>query len=785
MASKPAYQELELQIQELETRIAESDAVEEKLKTSRELYQKMFDHAGLAIVVTDARTGKVVACNRKAHEELGYSREEYLSLSHADYILDSPESLLENTRNILKHGSWTYTSKLRTKTGEVLDFFRSAVVVKINRKTYLHGIRINITEQKKIEEALRQSEAKYRNILDNMDEGYYEVDLTGKFVFCHEASIRLFGIPPEEMVGKNFSNGMMNPDTEKKVSRLYNQVYRTGESGKRITYEITKRDGSVVTLETSVSLNRSPSGEIVGFRGVARDVTERVRLQEALKEREEFYRTLFEHAGVAMMLTDARTGYRIAYNRKAYEQLGYAEEEYKNISSQIFVASDQEFSELMKNLLEKGYYTNDLKLRRKNGEVGDFFRSAVKVKIVGKTYFHAIRFDVTDRKKAEKALKESEARFRSIFEIAPDPVFLWEVAGRKMIDANPAASRYSGYSREELLQLCMTDLVDPDILQEEQTVLEELMKSKACFYDSIHVRKNGDRVFVEISSRILEPAGGEIVLSMVRDVTARKKAEEELARYRLHLEDLVRERTEKLAATESELIKQEKMAVLGQLTATVSHELRNPLGVIHSSRDYLQKRIKNPDEKTQKHLSRIEDQVRICDTIVSDLLEYTSSSRLNRVPGNLVLWMEPLLDRIFEGEKIRLERDYATDLPELDHDRIKLQQVVINVLDNAIQAVKAKVDASSREKKVYEPEIHVTLRVESGNMILKISDNGVGMDGKTLGQAFEPLFTTRARGTGLGLANAKKIVREHGGDITLASEPGRGTAVAIQLPCGR
>jgi signal transduction histidine kinase len=127
---------------------------------------------------------------------------------------------------------------------------------------------------------------------------------------------------------------------------------------------------------------------------------------------------------------------------------------------------------------------------------------------------------------------------------------------------------------------------------------------------------------------------------------------------------------------------------------------------------------------------------------------------------------------------------FAADLPDLDHDRIKLQQVVINVLDNAIQAVKARGDACHQEKKAYEPEILVALRVESGNMILKISDNGMGMDPETRALAFEPLFTTRARGTGLGLANAKKIVREHGGEITLASQPGRGTTVSIQLPVG-
>jgi signal transduction histidine kinase len=181
-------------------------------------------------------------------------------------------------------------------------------------------------------------------------------------------------------------------------------------------------------------------------------------------------------------------------------------------------------------------------------------------------------------------------------------------------------------------------------------------------------------------------------------------------------------------------------------------------------------------------LNRIEEQVRICDSIVSDLLEYTRSSRLNAFRSDLLIWIPPLLDQIFEGESIIVKRNFAKGLPEIDHDRIRLQQAVINVLDNALQAVKAKADLCTREKKIYGPEIEVVIEADPGTIVMKISDNGVGMDGNALEQAFEPLFTTRARGTGLGLANARKIVQEHGGEIALTSRLNLGTEVVIQLP---
>jgi len=141
--------------------------------------------------------------------------------------------------------------------------------------------------------------------------------------------------------------------------------------------------------------------------------------------------------------------------------------------------------------------------------------------------------------------------------------------------------------------------------------------------------------------------------------------------------------------------------------------------------------------------------------------------------------VNPLLDRMFENESIRLERNFARNLPETDHDRTMMQQAVINVLENAMT------DLQSRENKSYEPEVKVSLEAGGPWVRLKISDNGPGMDEKTLNQAFEPLFTTRARGTGLGLAIAGKIIHEHGGEIVMNSEQGHGTMVVIQLPVRR
>jgi signal transduction histidine kinase len=276
--------------------------------------------------------------------------------------------------------------------------------------------------------------------------------------------------------------------------------------------------------------------------------------------------------------------------------------------------------------------------------------------------------------------------------------------------------------------------------------------------------------------------GQKALLSIVRDVTERKKIESELDQYRETLEAMVERRTRELEAAQKELIQKEKLAVLGQVTATVSHELRNPLGVIQSSSYYLQKKLEGKDENTDKHLTRIDEQVAVCDAIVGDLLEYTRGAHVERVKDSIGSWLNPLLDRFIEHEGFSVHRRIPENLPLIDHDPVKMQRVVLNILNNAIQAVEDKAGTSRQSKRAYEPSIRLTAKAEASGIVIEIQDNGIGMAKKVQDQAFTPLFTTRSRGTGLGLANVLKIMEEHGGKIALTTNPGKGTTVTLFLP---
>jgi len=297
------------------------------------------------------------------------------------------------------------------------------------------------------------------------------------------------------------------------------------------------------------------------------------------------------------------------------------------------------------------------------------------------------------------------------------------------------------------------------------------------------------RIFSAAEARELSEIYAEILASLKvtpealeRKIDYYQEREALLTQHAAELEKKVRERTSDLEAAQAELIKREKLSVLGQLTAIVSHELRNPLGVIRSSAYYLNRRRGETDDKTKKHLDRIEQQVSLCDSIIGELLEYTRGRRSTAVYGQINPWLEEILDQMPASDQVRLLRNLPPIVPSIQFDPETMRRVVINLVENAIQAVATRQIVENEQGRSYLPEVTVSTALVDKGVSIEIKDNGIGMDAATAERAFEPLFTTRARGTGLGLAIVKKIIDEHGGSVALRSEPNAGTTVTVVIP---
>jgi two-component system cell cycle sensor histidine kinase/response regulator CckA len=257
--------------------ITERKRAEEMLRMTK----FSLEHAPESVLWINSK-GQLEYANEEACHILGYSREELISMPIWDIDLNFiAERWSTHWQSLPNRGPTTRESSYRTKDGKIFPVEITGDYIKYGDKEYHVAFARNITERKRGEEALRSSEEKYRNILESIEDGYYEVDTAGNFTFFNDSMCRIYGYPREELMGMNYRQ-YTDQENAKKLYQGFNKVYRTGESTKEFDWEIIRKDGTKRYVETSVSLIKDPSGNRVGFRGVVRDITERKRAEQEM-----------------------------------------------------------------------------------------------------------------------------------------------------------------------------------------------------------------------------------------------------------------------------------------------------------------------------------------------------------------------------------------------------------------------------------------------------------------------------------------------------------------------
>jgi signal transduction histidine kinase len=249
-----------------------------------------------------------------------------------------------------------------------------------------------------------------------------------------------------------------------------------------------------------------------------------------------------------------------------------------------------------------------------------------------------------------------------------------------------------------------------------------------------------------------------------------EESEARLQQMNLELEQRVGERTRELQGIQEQMIRKEKLAMLGQLAGGVGHELRNPLGVISNAIYYLQMTLTDAEETTKEYLDMISSEVRNSEKIVSDLLDLSRTKPAERERVEVSELIVQVLDRHNPPEEVQVSTEIGPDLPSVFVDPSQIGQVLDNLLTNAYQAM---------------PEggkLSIEAKVEEDRLLVSITDTGTGISQENIERLFEPLFTTKARGTGLGLAVSKNLVEANGGSIEVESQEGKGSTFTVILP---
>ena len=374
----------------------------------------------------------------------------------------------------------------------------------------------------------------------------------------------------------------------------------------------------------------------------------------------------------------------------------------------------------------------------------------------------------------------SELRYRNLFEASQDALFLVNLNG-EYLDANPAATTMVGYSLAELQQMTVDDL---QIQNETRPpgVLSR-MWAEAGMRETFLRHKNGRTIPVDLLiSPVREGDVQKYTLGITRDITTRKKAQEALKEYSERLEEMVEERTQELRDAQEQLVRREKLAVLGQLAGGVGHELRNPLGVISNAVFYLKMVKPDADDTTKEYLHMISAEVHNADRIISDLLDFARIRPADRERIAVSQLVARGVEKHPPPEGVQVTTDIAADLPPAYVDPHQIELVLGNLMTNACQAMpqggRLIINAGRGDPRGRpaggRPEVSIS-----------ITDTGCGISPENSKHLFEPLFTTKARGIGLGLAISKNLVEANGGRIEVESEEGVGSTFTVWLPTGR
>ena len=369
----------------------------------------------------------------------------------------------------------------------------------------------------------------------------------------------------------------------------------------------------------------------------------------------------------------------------------------------------------------------------------------------------------------------NEEKYRLLIENQTDLVVKVDTKGRFLFVSSTYCETF-GRSEAELLGENFMPLVHPDDQGVTSTEMQKLYKPPyTCYIEQQAMTKDGWRWFAWADTAVLSDDSEVIeIIGVGRDITDRKQAELKLEKYHGHLEEMIEERTAQLSEAQAELVQKERLAALGQLAATVSHEIRNPLGTIRNSVYTLEvafeeeefSHVRKMIELTQRNIDR-------CDRIINEMLDFTRQRELIIEGLNFDHWLKSVLKEIPGPDDVVVRKEMHSGV-EVFFDVELIRRVIINILTNSYQAF-ASYDVGQKI-------VTLSTQVEEGMLSVAVADNGPGISEENLGRIFEPLFSTKGFGVGLGMAIVKNIIDDHHGDVKVTSVIGEGTTVLFRLP---
>jgi len=493
-------------------------------------------------------------------------------------------------------------------------------------------------------------------------------------------------------------------------------------------------------------------------------------LQDALSASKAHYDLLFNNVNDLIIVHDL-DGRILEANQVTSRVLGYTQDELVKMSiSDLQWSGEDEFHKHVGTLFSTGQIaTKPIAHKTKDGRAILLEIRAGMSRHNGKDIIFSICRDVTEREKEEKRLIQSEAKFKAAFDMAATGMIMETMDGR-ILKVNEAFCEMIGCRMEELAGKSIFDITHPDDVGASKLILKNFDPpgSRTLHLEKRYLKKGGNVLWGLVGiTKIMDVEGSPpYLLSQIQDITDRKRMEDLLKKHSEHLEELVQERTEQLRRSE-------RLSTIGQTAAAVGHDLKSPLQTFNNTL-YIMKRTLASQSLAEADRERMDScfamahsQIRYMNDLILDLQHMAKDIK----PAPVETQFKKFMDSIFSNfeippsTKLELKADGTAFI-----DPFLMERVMINLSNNAVQAM---------------PKGGV-LTVEASSVddafLIRVSDTGVGISKENMGKLFQPLFTTKSRGTGLGLVIVKRIVEAHRGTIEVESVPDKGTTFSIKLP---
>ncbi|EEF60390.1 PAS/PAC sensor hybrid histidine kinase [Pedosphaera parvula Ellin514] len=758
---------------------------EESARKSEELFRAIVEDQN-EFIVRWKPDGTLTFVNQAYSRFFNQSKEGLIGKSFYPFIPEEDREMIrQKVRSLTPdHPVASDTHRAILPTGQVFwqQWSDRGLFDKDGNLVELQSVGRDITARIETEEELRRSEENYRTLVEQSQDLIWAIDLQARFTFLNQAAYKTLGYRPEELLGKPFTE-FVPPEHVPTYQAAFEENIRTGKD--TLDYEsfLVRKDGTIVALSANATVIRDSQGNPVGITGISKDISERIRAEQALKDSEKRYELAVSGSAAGLwdwnILTD-----EIYYAPRLRELLGYSQNEFPDRLSSVnekLHPDDYErvWAAIREHLERRTTYNIEFRLLTKTGDYHWFLgRGQALWEESGKPYRMAGSIsDITERKYTEQALRESEERFRQLANTMDEVFWMNSLLPERVLYVSPAFFRIWGVSPEALYQnprLWLESIIPGD-RQRVRDLYDNFFKNKAVPTYSAEYRirrSDGSQRWISDTGSKIKNERGEAyrVCGIARDVTERKLAEENHA------------------AWEAKLQQSQKMDAIGRLAGGIAHDFNNILTVI-SGNARMARQDLPAGHSLQEHLTEIEKSSERATDLVRQILAFSRQQEMERKP----LYLAPVVEdavkflRSTLPASIEIRSNYESHLLPISANATQVNQVIMNLGTNASHAMNnngllevrldmVTVDANTAGT---VPDLHQGRYVR-----LSMQDAGSGIDTSILPHIFDPFFTTKSpgQGTGLGLSVVHGIMKSHGGAVTVETEVGKGSAFNLFFP---